>query len=961
MRTRSQPPLQPLLLALIAATAAPPLAAATKTWQCVDGVYTNTRCWTPVGLPVYPDVLQVGPVGGVDTLLRFAAGTHSVGGLVIDAPDFVPGQPGAVRFEQSGGLFQVSGRALVVADRGQASLALLPGASLSAQTLTLGQQAGASGALLMHGGSLGANGIVVGLAGVGQIDLTAGVLSTGTLQVGSRSGGSMITLSGGVLAASTAIGLGLGGSDFGQVDQSGGLLRTPVLKVGDEGAGVYVLRGNGQVVAAQQRVGLGGQGVMQQQDAGSRNTATELLLGVSHSARYELLGGELVSASTRVGQGASAYFAHTGGSHRVGDLQIGSDRRAGGGYQLSGGLLAAVSVRVGAIDAVGSFVQNGGSHQVDDALEISAGSSYTLRGQGVLALAGNGVALNQGLFEHQNGARFVGALDNAGSFVFGSTYDAGLPVFDGRLINRGTVTLRVNGSFADGLRNEGVFSSLVAGRSLALDGAGLDNAGTLLLRGGVLQGNGALRNHALFSGFGRIGGSAGFFNDGLVQQDGGALVLAGGQTAYNRGRWVGQARQALLLDGAAVSFNNLGQLVLADGLINGSGVLVNDAAGTVTGSGTISTRFINAGSLVLGAADRQRVNGPFINTGLIDMGAASALLSGSVLSNSGLVAGRGRIANAVSNLAGGRIQADGGVLALAGAVGNQGLLVAGPGGTLLLQGGMTQPGRLQLEGGTLDLAGNDLVNEGVIGGFGTLRGAELVNRGQMLFSGGDSQVHANLDQPTGARLVVSGGSVATFHGTLRARAGSELRVSERSGAVFFGPVSQESGAAFTGAGTSWFEGGLSVGNSPGEGGVAGTAVLGEHNLYRAEIGGLLPGIGHDRFSASGHLQLGGALQLSWWGGFTPQAGQRFDLFDWGSSSGRFSLIDLAAAPLPDGLHWDASRLYVDGSMAVAAVPEPAAWLMLAGGLAGLICRRRLMRFQAGRTDQSATYFTGSPS
>lgn len=77
-----------------------------------------------------------------------------------------------------------------------------------------------------------------------------------------------------------------------------------------------------------------------------------------------------------------------------------------------------------------------------------------------------------------------------------------------------------------------------------------------------------------------------------------------------------------------------------------------------------------------------------------------------------------------------------------------------------------------------------------------------------------------------------------------------------------------------------------MGNSPGDGGVGGDAVFGEHNRYRAEIGGLLPGSGHDRFSAAGHLTFGGALHLSWWGGFSPQAGQRLDLFDWAGSSGK---------------------------------------------------------------------------
>jgi hypothetical protein len=90
------------------------------------------------------------------------------------------------------------------------------------------------------------------------------------------------------------------------------------------------------------------------------------------------------------------------------------------------------------------------------------------------------------------------------------------------------------------------------------------------------------------------------------------------------------------------------------------------------------------------------------------------------------------------------------------------------------------------------------------------------------------------------------------------------------------------------------------------------------------------------------LTLGGTLQLSWWGGFEAQAGQRFDLFDWGSVSGSFAAIDLSAAALDPGLRWDTSRLYLDGSVAVAAVPEPQTWALMLAGLAaaGVAARRR---------------------
>jgi hypothetical protein len=53
-------------------------------------------------------------------------------------------------------------------------------------------------------------------------------------------------------------------------------------------------------------------------------------------------------------------------------------------------------------------------------------------------------------------------------------------------------------------------------------------------------------------------------------------------------------------------------------------------------------------------------------------------------------------------------------------------------------------------------------------------------------------------------------------------------------------------------------------------------------------------------------------------------------------------VDFAQAPLAGGLVWDSSRLYIDGSLAVAAVPEPASTsLLLAGlGVVAWLARRR---------------------
>jgi hypothetical protein len=74
----------------------------------------------------------------------------------------------------------------------------------------------------------------------------------------------------------------------------------------------------------------------------------------------------------------------------------------------------------------------------------------------------------------------------------------------------------------------------------------------------------------------------------------------------------------------------------------------------------------------------------------------------------------------------------------------------------------------------------------------------------------------------------------------------------------------------------------------------------------------------------------------------PGEGSRYDLFDWGSSTGSFALIDFSGAPLAPGLFWDSSELYTAGVLKVSAVPEPGTWALWMAGVAcmGALARRR---------------------
>jgi len=913
----------------VALLAAPAAQSANKTWSCTNDYWDTAGCWSPSGLPLPGDAVRIGVVGGANTTVWFDEFT---GAQVIDVLTISrPLGPSAELWMAGGSL---STQYTTIGSTGIGGFVHLGGTHAVSQHLVLGQfDSGWTSTYSLQGGLLETGASHVGSAGYGQFEQSGGVHRSGFLDLNGRY--SLYAMTGGTLQVSGATQI-QGGATF---RHSAGSFTTNEMFVGrNTGEGGFDMgSGSGQLHADTVLVGWDSWFAQ----GGSSSVSLAALVVGSESGRglYKLEGGQLQAGFTVVGDEHLGTFVQSAGTHRVGDLVLGYYAGSQGDYALNDGTLDSARVEVGR-SGVGALDHTGGTHRVSESLVIGNTGHYRLGGWGSLQVAGAAGVVNHGSFE-QTGGSFEGTLHNHGSF----TYDASIHLdttFSGHLVNHGSVVLNSNATFGDGLRNEASLDLLPAGRTLTLNGQGLYNNGSFALAGGTLQGNGAIVNLGDMAGHGRIGGWE-IDNFGTVAQRQGTLVLAPSSGAiFNYGRWDLEAGRELRLDGSGVVFTNLGSMALAGGRVGGSGQLVNQ--GVISGSGHIHTRFQNGGTLVIAAAEQVAVIGSFANDGQINLRDGSAALLAGPLVNQGLVLGQGRVMAPVDNRAGGRIVAQGGVLTLGDTVSNAGLLAAEAGGTLLLQRALlSQTGTLQLAGGTIDANGQHLRNDGVITGWGTLRATTLDNAGRMLFGAGNTQVFGSVDHLAGAQIVVSGTGVAHFHGTVQARAGSELRVSADSAAVFFASVSQASGADFTGDGTSYFEGGLSVGNSPGSGGAQGSVVFGRGNLYRAEIGGLAAGSGFDHFVVGDHLSLGGTLQLSWWSGFQGQAGQGFDLFDWGSVSGQFTSIDLTAVPLAPGLRWDTSRLALDGSVAVVAVPEPGTWALWSAGLAGLLLARRSRR------------------
>lgn len=378
-------------------------------------------------------------------------------------------------------------------------------------------------------------------------------------------------------------------------------------------------------------------------------------------------------------------------------------------------------------------------------------------------------------------------------------------------------------------------------------------------------------------------------------------------------------------------------LQMVGGSIDAADPVVIGPRGLLSGTGSFSRLVINQGTV---QADPLVMSASLSNAGLL-RGVAGGPRSGAGLDADLL------------NQAGGRV-------------------LVQPGETLQLRGASHRnlgvfeinQGRLELagtllngSGGVIDLNRSSTLAEGawtnaagarlLLGDARLTVSKGLTNAGQVLVTSGDSDLFGAVVNQKGGQVILSGNGSTTFYDAVELQAGSELRTSAGATAVFFGAVAQRNGALLTGTGHKYFEGGLSVGNSPGLGEDAGNVAFGPGNVYLAEIGGTTLGTGHDHYRVAGTLTLGGTLQIVSWAGFTGQAGQSFDLFDWGTLQGQFGSIDSSGLQLAAGTRLDVSRLYVDGVVSVTAVPEPANWALLMAGLFGVGLRARSAHRRTG--------------
>lgn len=699
-------------------------------------------------------------------------------------------------------------------------------------------------------------------------------------------GNASIAFSGGSLSFDSRSSIGQNGG--GTFSTSAGTVSFNDLTMGVSATatgGQLRLSGTAVVVARSLVIGQQGQASMQQSGESAFSSFVGVSLGEEASARGNLTvqGGTFFAPLLNVGEAGQGTVLQTGGSVRAGALSLATLAGGQGRYDLNGGRLT-VDGHLLAPTGVGVLSLNGGELVVGGRLE-------------------------------------VGALD---------------------IGSQGTFTLAAGKAFSTQQTSQWNGLLNLAGQATLANGASV--GGTLSMSGGELLGSGAVTVNGLLNGHGRIADAVQWQSNGQVVVSGGALVLANGNRNVNSGQWRFESGGSLQLENGS-SLRNNGQFDLGGASVQGNGLLVNERAGVMTGPGSVLVPFNNAGTMVL-EAGRLRMAQGLAHAGELLLLGPTAQLTGAQIGNGGLIQGQGRIDNSISNQ-GGRVQARGGLLVLAGGVNNLGgVLAVDEGATLRLTGPAPgNAGRIELAGGTFDSAGLAVSNTGTISGAGVWRSGLVTQQGQLQFASGVTEWHAGLQALAGSRSIVSGLSRWVVDGAVEFQTGAELRVSEGSVATFFGDVQLRDGALVTGTGWKFYEAGLSLGPTPARLHDAGSVQLGDGAIYTAELGGLLPGSGHDQLQVAGRLQLGGTLRVVALPGMSFAAGQQFDLFDWGQGTGGFfSSIDTSAALLAEGLAWDSSRLYSDGVLSVSAVPEPAAgWLWMLGVGVLLAQRRRRAR------------------
>ncbi|MEM6503847.1 MAG: PEP-CTERM sorting domain-containing protein [Planctomycetota bacterium] len=291
------------------------------------------------------------------------------------------------------------------------------------------------------------------------------------------------------------------------------------------------------------------------------------------------------------------------------------------------------------------------------------------------------------------------------------------------------------------------------------------------------------------------------------------------------------------------------------------------------------------------------VDGVLDNNGEIDLGDDGLYISATLINNTGLLRGSGRIDAPVINI--GSIEA------------------------------FDLLDEIRFDESVTNATGGQIVGRGMTARFN----AGLMNQGELNISFGISDIFGDITN-TGSIGLAGGAQLTLFddliqNGTLDIRSGST--------AVVFGDFSGAGGT--DGTGTLEVLGTFSPGNSPDVIAFGGDLDLSSSIATLIELGGLALGE-FDRNEVAALLTLGGDLNVELYGGHTLGLNQTYEIFTANLLSGTFSNFnDGDLVGVFNGVDLFIDYDFNQGSVSLFTVPEPATATLLTLGISGLMRRR----------------------
>ncbi len=784
-----------------------------------------------------------------------SVGGGFVGGLTADASGTATITGAGSTWTNNGGEFQVGSGGtgnLAIADRG--SLA-------TNHFLTVGYT----------------NTGVLSISGGGSVSNTLGRLGVGAGTTGSVT----VTGAGSTWTNSGSLTIGDDGTGNLTISEGGTVSNTNEGFIGfDDGAGTVTVTGSGSLWNSSQiAVGYGGTGTLNIEEGG--NVA---------STGGGFIGGLTAGASgTATITGAGSTWTNTNGDFQVGSGGAGNLAIADGGSLATSNFLFVGFANTGVLSiSGGGSISNAGA-----GLAFGAGTSGTVTVSGAGSTWTNSAFLEVG--HGGSGTLNIsdgGAVSNTDGYIsFGSNSSGAVTVGGAGSQWTNTGTLNVGGLSNN--TGTGAVTILPGGTVSVGTGLKIWNKGTANLFGGTLH-------FATSASYSREPTGTFNFGAGTIQLAGNRLVGAdpivstffGSSPVIPTAKGLDVEGTATLVAPVTINggtftvgdIDNTALLTFQRGTFRMTAAnLVISAAGKfgptlelVAGQHYVvdNTADLDTDGLLLIASGSSFTAGLTDNAGEIVLSGATARLSGGALDNTGLVRGEGRIDAGLTNLASGEVR-------------------IGPGQRLVF----TNP---------------ELVNQGqinvVAGTLGLLNG--ITNDAAINLTGGTADVYGNIGVGSTGRISVGNSTTATLFGNI-AQNGT-VNVAPDSHAIFFGNVTGSGSFPLTGS--IEFLGAVSPGNSAGAMSFGGEVSLSAR--LNIELAGAAPGTQYDRLLVAGPLSLGGALAISLINGFTPQAGNSFDILDWATVSGTFSSLSLPS--LQSSLAWDTSQLYTTGVLAVVS-------------------------------------------